>query len=252
MTAPLLGQVAIVTGAAHGLGREHAEVLAAHGATVVLADVDADGARAAADRISGARAAELDVTDEDAVQELVDDVARTHGRIDVLVNNAGGSRGYVDEESSPTQRFRAVLELNLVSSWLLAITVAPVMAAGGGGRIVNTTSNTVFRHTADVAVSYIAAKAGVVGLTRALARELGPRNVTVNAVAPGFTPHDDLRRKLPDDLFAVMSETTLAQQCLPRLGTPADIAGAVLLLVGPGGAFITGQVLVVDGGWTFA
>jgi NAD(P)-dependent dehydrogenase (short-subunit alcohol dehydrogenase family) len=246
----LSNKAAVITGAAHGPGREHARTLSEHGASVALIDIAEDAVFALAAELPGALAIRTDVTDGAQVTDMVSEVVASFGAIDIVVNKAGGARGYTDAGSAE-QEWRATLELNLTSAWLVTQAVVPFMKQRGGSRIVNTTSNTAMRPPGDVSVSYIAAKAGVIGLTRALAKELGPSNITVNTIAPGFTPHDDLRRKLPAERLNAMTAATISEQCLPRRGSASDMAAAVLFLVGPGGEFVTGQVLAIDGGWTF-
>lgn len=244
------GQIALVTGAARGLGLSHARRFAAAGARVVVTDVAKDELAAAADGIAGARAVPMDIRDAGQVRDVVAEIVATEGGLDIVVNNAGGATGYVSGED-PVSRFREVLELNMVGTYAVCEAATPALAARGGGRIVLTSSSSVFRHAEKVPAAYVAAKAGLVGLTRALARDLGMHNITVNAVAPGLTPHDGLRHNRPAGELEGMLAVTLSGQALPRASTPDDISSAVLFLAGPGAAFITAQVLLVDGGWTF-
>jgi len=251
VTRPLVNQVAVVTGAARGLGREHARTLSQAGAAVVLVDVRRTELERAAEQLPRAIAVTADVTQRDDVDEVVTRALDGFGGIDILVNNAGGtvrSGDGVDDEEG----WRKTVDLNLTATWRMCRAVSAYMRERGGGRIVNTASNTVFRPPGDVAASYIAAKAGVIGLTRALAREWGPWNITVNAVAPGLTLHEGLQLHRRASELEAMSARAIGEQCLPRASTPADISGAVLFLVSPDGRFVTGQVLTVDGGWTFA
>jgi NAD(P)-dependent dehydrogenase (short-subunit alcohol dehydrogenase family) len=247
---PLRGRVALVTGAAHGLGREHARRLAAQGARVAVVDIDGPAAEAVAAELPGALAVAADITRSGPVESAVAATVARLGGLDIVVNNAGGARGYVDG-GSPERAFRETLDLNLTGTWLVCAAAVPRLRARGGGRIVNTTSNTALRPPGDVPLAYVAAKAGVIGLTRALARELGPHGITVNAIAPGLTPHDGVRARIPAGELGAMTARAVAEQCVPRPATPADISAALLYLVSEAASFVTGQVLAVDGGWTF-
>lgn len=243
------GRIVLVTGAARGLGLNHVRRLSAVGATVIATDLREDEVATATADVAHVRAAALDIRDTDAVRALVADVVTTEGRLDVVVNNAGGAVGYTGGETDPVAVFRAVVELNLVATFGVCLVAAEQLAAGG--RLILTSSSTVFRHSFDVPASYVAAKTGILGLTRALARDLGERGITVNAVAPGFTPHDDMRGRIASARVASMADVAMHDQAIKRSGTPDDISSAVLFLAGPGAEFMTGQVLLVDGGWTF-
>ncbi|GGH48454.1 SDR family NAD(P)-dependent oxidoreductase [Microbacterium album] len=245
----LSGRVVLVTGAARGLGLNHVRRMSEAGATVVATDLHEAEVAAATVDIANVRAAALDIRDTDAVRSHIEGIVATEGRLDVVVNNAGGAVGYTGGETDPVAIFRAVVELNLVATYGVCLAAAPHLAPGG--RLILTSSSTTFRHSFDVPVSYVAAKTGVIGLTRALARDLGERGIAVNAVAPGFTPHDAMRGRVQSERVDAMTEVAVRDQAIKRSGTPDDISSAVLFLAGPGADFITGQVLLVDGGWTF-
>lgn len=243
-------QVVLVTGAAHGLGREHATRLTHVGARVVLTDIDGARVREVAEELGDlAWGVALDVRDEQAVESAVTRVVDRWGGLDAVVNNAGSTAPHSGSEAA---RFREVVNLNLIGTAVVCLAARPHLVRRGGGRIVNTASNTVLRHTGDVAPAYVAAKAGVVGLTHSLALELGAQGVRVNAVAPGLVDHEDFSRKMDRERIEAMVRVASAGQCLPRPGRPADVTEAVLFLLSGSSDWISGQVLVVDGGWSFA
>jgi 3-oxoacyl-[acyl-carrier protein] reductase len=248
-------RIAIVTGGGNGMGREYCRALAAEGAAVIVADIDDDAAAAVAQSIGGAPL-HLDITDEASVAAGVRSVIKRHGRIDILVNNAGGAAGrraLMVETDLAT--WEANLRLNLTGPFLMSREVIPHMRARGYGKIVNVCSASVFSGIAaslyleppaqQNLVPYVAAKGGVLGLTRALAREVGPDGIRVNAVAPGYTLTERARRTLS----AEVPPEVVSRQIFPRPGAPEDPAGTVLFLASPDSDWMTGQTLVVDGGW---
>ncbi len=237
------GQVAVVTGAARGIGRAIAERLAGGGAAVVCTDVldpaeTADGIVASGGR---AEAMEFDVTDADSAAEAVGAVHSKHERIDVLVNNAGITRDQLLIRMKADD-WRKVLDINLDGVFNVTQPVAKIMMRQRFGRIVNVASIVGLMGNAGQ-TNYAASKAGLIGFTKSLARELGPRNVTVNAVAPGFI-ETAMTDKLTDD----QREVLMKNIAIPRLGTPDDIAEAVAFLAGPRASYITGVVLNISGG----
>jgi 3-oxoacyl-[acyl-carrier protein] reductase len=241
----LHGQVALVTGASRGIGRRIAETLAADGAAVVLAARTQQAAEAAAADITraGGRAqgVALDVADDASVERGVAALLEVHARIPILVNNAGIACDNLLLRMKP-EDWNGVLQTNLTGVYRLCRALVPSMIRARHGRIVNITS-VVGRLGNAGQANYAAAKAGVEGFTRSLARELASRNVTVNCVAPGLIDTDMTRA-----LGEAARQELLARVPLQRFGTPADVAAAVRFLVGAGADYITGTTLHVNGG----
>jgi NAD(P)-dependent dehydrogenase (short-subunit alcohol dehydrogenase family) len=241
-------KVAIVTGAAQGIGRAIAEGLAAAGARIVVADLH--GAEEAAASFEGGVGITADVADEGDVQRLVDEVVEQCGTVDILVNNAGlyASLEMRPFEQIPLEEWRKVMDVNVASMFLTCRAIVPVMRANGGGKIVNISSGTPFRGVPFL-LHYVTSKGAIVAFTRALAKELGGDSVLVNCVAPGFTmstgvtAHPEVVEKLRD--------VSVSARTLQRDQVPDDVVGAVVFLCGPGSDFITGQSIVIDGGQTF-
>jgi NAD(P)-dependent dehydrogenase (short-subunit alcohol dehydrogenase family) len=242
------GKVAIVTGAAQGIGRAIAEGLADAGARIVIADLK--GAEEAAAAFTDGVGITVDVADEAAVQRLADEAVERCGPIDVLVNNAGlyASLEMRSFEQIPLDEWRQVMDVNVASMFLTCRAIVPVMRANGGGKIVNISSGTPFRGVPFL-LHYVTSKGAIVAFTRALAKEVGKDNVLVNCVAPGFTmsagvqSHPEVVEKLRD--------VSVSARTIQRDQTPEDVVGAVVYLCGPGSDFVTGQTIVIDGGQTF-
>jgi 3-oxoacyl-[acyl-carrier protein] reductase len=239
------GRVAIVTGASGALGSAAARLLAELGAAVVLNyNRNPGGAEDAAHAIGAqARTFAADVSTVDGAQALVDFAAKELGRLDVLVNNAGIARDGLAVRMSE-EDWDAVLDTNLKGAFLCAKAALRPMMRARWGRIINVASVAGIMGNAGQA-NYSAAKAGLIGLTRALAREVASRNVTVNAVAPGPIP-SPMWDATPEDA----KEAVLRQIPMARTGTPAEVAAAIAFLASEEAAYITGQVLAIDGGLT--
>jgi 3-oxoacyl-[acyl-carrier protein] reductase len=223
------GQVAVVTGGARGIGAEIARRLARGGARVVCADVlDTTDIVAEINDAGGtAEGRELNVTDAQAAAEGIKAVHEAHGRLDILVNNAGVTRDKLLVRMKP-EDWDLVLDINLDGVFKVTQPAAKLMMRQKSGRIVNVASVVGLMGNAGQ-TNYAASKAGLIGFTKSLARELGPRNVTVNAVAPGY-----IQTPMTDKLTEEQREMLLSNVAIPRLGTPEDVAEAVAFLAGPG------------------
>jgi NAD(P)-dependent dehydrogenase (short-subunit alcohol dehydrogenase family) len=252
MELELHEKVAIVTGAAMGIGRAIAEGLATAGASVVIADVK--GAEETAGELvkagHNAMSVEVDVTSEEATRRMVDQTIERFGAVDILVNNAGIYSSLVPGpfEEISVDDWRLVMDVNVLGQFLCSRAVIPSMRTRGAGRIVNIASGTPFKGVPYL-LHYVTSKGAVVAFTRALAKEVGASGVLVNAVAPGFTLSDGVQRN-PVQIDK-LKDVSLKARVIQRDQFPADVVGAVQFLCGPGSSFITGQTLVVDGGAYF-
>jgi 3-oxoacyl-[acyl-carrier protein] reductase len=245
----LTGQIAVVTGGAQGIGQAIATTLAQEGADVVVADLDANRCEETVARVRQlgrkAMAVSVNVGDWDQVKGLIDHVQKDWERIDILVNNAGITRDglllRMKEED-----WQSVLQVNLTGTFFCVKAVLPMMSRQRSGRIVNIAS--IVGAIGNIGqANYAASKAAVIGLTKTVAREYASRNITVNAVAPGF-----IDTAMTQDLSVETKEALLNQIPLKRLGQPSDIADAVSFLCSEKAGYITGHVLHVNGGMHMA
>ena len=243
------GQVALVTGAAQGIGRAIATALRDAGARVHVADRDADGLRLTADTLACA-AHPADLSDREAVGAVASRVQDVEGRLDILALAAGGVAGQVGGpiEAVTEADWRALFAANVDAAFWLAQAAAPALKASGRGRIVTIASGAGLRPSLTGIQAYTAAKHALVGLTKQLAWEFGPHGVTVNAVAPGFVLSNPATERQWNSYGADGQARLLDGIQLKRLGAPEDIAHAVLFLASAQAGWITGQVLSVDGG----
>ena len=236
------GRVAIVTGAAQGIGKAIADKLADEGATVVVADINGDGAEEAAP--AGGVGMQVDISKEDDVKRMVDETVAAYGKLDVLVNNAAIVPFKAWDEIDFAE-WRRIMAVNLDGTFLACHYGHKPMREAGYGRIVNMASNVVLAGTPNLA-HYVASKGGIFAFTRALAREIGQYGITVNSVAPGLTETEGVLASPHTEAF----EFVQMLQAIPRRGIAADIAPAVAFLASEEAGWITGQMLVSDAGMT--
>ena len=243
MNLDLTGQIALVTGASRGIGQAIADALMQAGAKVIGTATTTDGAAAIDARLNanGGRGVALNVTDPKACEDIIDFIVKDFGGIQILVNNAGITRDQLAMRMKADE-WTDVIDTNLSAVFRLSQAVLRPMMKARSGRIINITS--IVGHMGNPGqANYAAAKAGVSGMTRALAREIGSRNITVNCVAPGFIDTDMTRALSEEQQNALKANIPLA-----RLGTPEDVAQAVAFLASPAAAYITGNTLHVNGG----
>ena len=258
----LANKVAVITGAAAGIGFAYARRFVAEGARVVLADIvdpvpaaeklgahlTAMGGEIHADRVLGVR---TDVSDAASVRAMVEAAVARFGRVDVLVNNAAVFATLKPQrfDEIPEAEWDRVMAVNVKGIWHCARAVVPVMRAQGGGRIINVASAIVAKGTA-LLLHYVTSKGAVVAMTRALARELGPDGITVNAVAPGLILSDTVQAN--PDITGFQLSAIMQVRSLKREAFPEDVEGTVVFLASDDSAFMSGQTLVVDGGSVFS
>jgi pyridoxal 4-dehydrogenase len=237
----LEGRVAIVTGAAQGIGRAIADKLHSEGATVVVVDLNGEGAARVASELGGL-AIQADISVEADAGRMAEETLQRYGRIDVLVN-AAAIVPFIPWDEVDFAYWRKLMSVNLDGAYLVSRAVEAPMREAGYGRIVQIASNAVMAGTPNMG-PYVAAKGGVIGLTRALATELGKYGITANAVAPGITRTEGALATPHKDSFDFVQML----QAIPRHGVPADIAPAVAFLASEESGWVTGQVLVADAG----
>jgi 3-oxoacyl-[acyl-carrier protein] reductase len=248
----LKDRVAIVTGGGHGIGRAYALGLAGEGAKIVIAEIDAQAAEAVAQEIEArggqALAVPTDVANEESTQAMAHRTMDRFGGIDVLVNNASifatVPMSRVGFEDISIEEWDRLMAVNLKGPWLACRAVVPYMRQRGKGKIINISSGTIMDGGGGTRAHYVASKAGVMGLTRTLAQELGKDNICVNTLAPGST----LSEADPTPEVLAFRERTASGRALKRVERPDDLVGTVLFLASDDADFITGQMIVVDGG----
>jgi NAD(P)-dependent dehydrogenase (short-subunit alcohol dehydrogenase family) len=244
----LEGKVAIVTGAAKGIGAAIADGLDAEGARIVVADLQ--GAQEAAERYPDGLGLTVDVSSEEDVERMAGETVEQAGGVDILVNNAGlyASLAMRPFEQIPLEEWRQVMDVNVASMFLTCRAVVPCMRERGGGRIVNISSGTPFRGVPFL-LHYVTSKGAIVTFTRALAKELGGDEILVNCVAPGFTMSAGVEEH--PEVVEALRDVSVSARTLKRDQMPEDVVGAVVFLCGPGATFVTGQTMVIDGGQYF-
>jgi len=253
MRSDLSGKVSLVTGAARGIGQAIADRLAENGSRVVYTDVDAEEVLRTASRQPGATALSLDVTRPEEIAAVIEQVVREWGSLDIVVNNAGINsivhRVPIDEY--PRSEWDRILAVDLTGLYEVSKAAARVMRARGGGRIINIASIAGLVPLR-LQSAFVAAKAGVINLTRAMALELGPQGILVNGIAPGSTLTEGTRRLFygEDGTFREHVQQMLDHVPLGRPGTTDEIAVAALFLADPENSYMNGHIVVVDGGWT--
>lgn len=245
----LVDRVAIISGAGQGIGRTFAHAYAAAGAVVVVAEIDMERATRVVAEIEGfggrALAVQCDIADPDSLSDMVETVARTYGRIDILVNNAAifSTLKMRPFEEIPFDEWNKVLAVNIGGVMLSCKAVLPMMRERKWGRIVNMSSGSITMGRPHY-LHYTTSKSALIGMTRSLSRELGPDGITVNAILPGAVFTEIPRETVTDAQTNIMIEA----QCIHRRQVPEDLVGTALFLSSQGSAFLTGQSITVDGG----
>jgi 3-oxoacyl-[acyl-carrier protein] reductase len=253
MQVDLSNRVALVTGAARGIGQAIADTLADNGACVYYSDVDAAEVQRAAALKPGSVAVEMDVSHEQQVQSVVDRMVRDRGRLDILINNAGVNtmRHRVPIDQFPLEEWERIIRVDLTGLYIVSRVVGGAMRAGKWGRIVNISSAAGIIPLR-LQCAFAAAKAGVINLSKAMALELGADGINVNVVCPGSILTEGTKALFYGEggLFRQSVQQLLAHVPSGRPGTVDEVAHAVLFLVAPESSYVNGAVLTVDGGWT--
>ena len=244
-------RVVVITGAGQGIGRVFAKAFAKAGARAVVAEINEDKAASVAAEImqagGEALAVTTDVSDPASINEMAEVVGDRYGRIDVLINNAAifSTLEMRPFEEIPLEEWERVLRVNLTGPMLCARAVLPAMRKAQWGRIINMASGAVSLGRPGY-LHYIATKSALIGMSRSMARELGPDGITVNAILPGATFTEIERKTVTPE----QKQRIIAMQCVPRAETPEDLVGAALFLASEASAFVTGQIINADGGAT--
>lgn len=244
----LQGQVAIVTGGASGIGYSFVKRFLHEGSKVIIADIAyAEQAAATLGNATNCLGITTDVTSQDGLTKMLDGALAAFGQVDVLVNNAAVSSTLELKpfEETSLDEWRGIFEVNVYGTFLACRAVSGYMRARGQGRIINLTSGTAFKGTPFM-LPYLASKGAIISMTRALANELGNHNITVNAIAPGFTATEAMKKNAA--FYGAAKDVAITTRALKREATAEDIVGAAVFLASADSAFITGQILTVDGG----
>lgn len=247
-------KVAIVTGGGHGIGHTYCRALAKEGAQVVVADIDYPAAeetkKVVEEEEGSALALKVDVADEQSTLAMAEATAKAYSKIDILVNNAAVFAtipiSRVPFDKVPIEEWDKVMLVNLKGIWLCCRAVVPYMKAQKSGKIINISSSSIFSGTG-MRIHYVTSKAGIIGFTRTLARELGEFGITVNTVAPGST----FSESKEDEKALAMRQRAAELRCLKRVQVQEDLVGTIIFLSSSASDFISGQTFVVDGGHLF-
>ena len=251
MTDALKGQVAIITGAGRGLGREFALRFAREGARLLLPDIDLQRAENTAEEIKStgreASAIETDISNENATREMTEKVMELYGKVDILINNAAMYYGVNNKpwDAWTVAEWDKMFEVNVKGTWLCCKAIAPLMKKQSHGKIINIASNIARVPGASWMLPYACSKGAVFTLTHALARALGKSGINVNAIAPGYTATEASLSQIDTNKT---SKSSVSMQSLPRREEPTDLLGTAVFLASSDSDFITGQVIYVDGG----
>ncbi len=251
MTRALQDKVAVITGGGKGLGKEFALRFAAEGAKLLIPDINLESAEATAKEVQAtgcaAIALEADISKESDTTRIAEKVVQHYGRVDILINNAGIWRGLEARpwDSYTVQEWDKIFEVNVKGTWLCCKAIAPLMIKQSSGKIINIASDVMKVPDSQFFLAYALSKAAVHTMTQSLAAALGPSGINVNAIGPGFTATESsLSKSGSEKIF----EGVVAAQCLKRRQEPADVPGTAVFLASKESDFITGQLIIVDGG----